>query len=304
MKFAQLHMLVSICENDLNVSAAARDLEQAQSAVSKQIQLLERGLDQQIFIRRGKRLTALTPFGKEILKDARKILMLEDQIQRKAHEFAHDTVRGELRIGTTHLQAKHILPEIVNEFRRVYPNVFLQIHQSKPRDILEMLINNRVDIGICTEVLGEETGELVVEEAYTWNRCLVLPPDHPLKGKKAIAFQDLAACPLITYAQGFTGRQTFDQAFAEANFLPNVVFSAADSDIIKTYVRLGMGLGVIADRAFDPEQDSGLTCRDLSHLFPDMTTLIGWRRDKYLTAGLTKFLSIFRERVAAGGGTG
>jgi len=302
MKFAQLHMLVSICENDLNVSAAARDMEQAQSAVSKQIQLLERGLDQQIFIRRGKRLTALTPFGKEILKDARKILMLEDQIKRKAHEFAHDTVRGELRIGTTHLQAKHVLPEIVREFRRIYPNVFLQIHQSKPRDILEMLINNRVDVGICTEVLGEETGELVVEDAYKWNRCLVLPSGHALADKKSISLQDLAHSPLITYAQGFTGRRTFDQTFAEANLLPNVVFSAADSDIIKTYVRLGMGIGVIADRAFDAEHDRGLACRDLSHLFPDMTTLIGWRRDKYLTAGLTKFLSIFRDTVAGADG--
>jgi LysR family cys regulon transcriptional activator len=298
MKFAQLHMLVSICENNLNVSQASRSLEQAQSAVSKQVQLFESELGQQIFVRRGKRLTALTPFGREILGDTRKIILLEEQIRIKASEYANDTVRGDLRIGTTHLQAKHVLPQVIQEFRRIYPNVFLQIHQSNPRTIFEMLTNNRVDIGICTEVLSNESKDITAERAYSWNRCLVVPPGHPLAKSSNLALKDLATYPLITYVRGFTGRGAFDDTFEEAKLIPNIVFSASDSDIIKTYVNLGMGVGVIAEQAYDEEADSHLVSRDLSHLFPQMHTLMAWRRDKYPSAGFSKFISIFRERVS------
>ncbi len=298
MKFTQLKMLVSICENNLSVSSAARSLDQAQSSLSKQIQLFEKELGHRIFVRRGKRLVSMTPFGREILNDARSVLMVEDRMFAKAREYSKDAVRGVLRIGTTHLQAKYVLPRVVQQFRRVYPHVFLQMLQSNPGDILQMLVNNRVDLGICTEALSVEGRDLHIERGYRWNRCLVVPQGHPLCSRKRVTLEDLVSYPLITYVHGFTGRAMFDQEFANAGLAHNVVFSAADSDVIKTYVRLGMGVGVIARKSYEPKIDTDLVSKDIGHLFPDMHTLVARRADKYMSPGIVKFIEIFKDQAA------
>lgn len=298
IQLRQLRMLVSISEHGLNVSQAAADLGQAQSALSKQIQRLEAELGQRIFIRRGKRLTRMTPFGQDLLREARKMLSLEAGIRKRASEHSRDVLRGDLLIGTTHLQARHVLPPIIRRFSRVYPNVFLHIYQAHPRVILEMLLNNRVDLGLCTELLGEESQELCVEQAYRWNRCVVLPRDHPLAAKRGkVTLEDLATTKLLTYVPGFTGRGAFDRAFGDAGLVPNVVLSASDSDVIKTYVRLGLGVGVIARKAYDPGADADLASRDVGHLFPDMRALLARRRDKYMSDGISKFVEIYKEEI-------
>lgn len=228
------------------------------------------------------------------------MLSLEAGIRKRASEHAMDVLRGDLLIGTTHLQARHVLPEIIKAFSKAYPNVFLHIYQANPRAIFEMLLNNRVDLGLCTEMLGEEPHELLVEKAYRWNRCAVMPADHELAGKKKdLTLEDLATTRLLTYLRGFTGRVAFDRVFREAGHVPPVVLSASDSDVIKTYVRLGMGVGILARVAYDPAKDQDLVRRDVGHLFPDMHALLARRRDKYMSAAIKKFVEIFKGKIKA-----
>ena len=298
MNIRQLRALVAVCENKFSISKAAKKLHLVQSAVSRQIQLLEHEIGTPLFVRHGKRFINATPICQEVSAQAREALLNLDNIRQLGVEYATDSTRGELRIGTTHMQARYVLPQVVQSFRRVYPNVFLQLHQGTPQQLVDMLAANAVDIAICTEELEKDRG-LEVMTAYHWNRAAIVKPGHSLARKRQVSLADLTQYPLITYVEGFTGRRAFDDAFRIAGLSPSVIVSAADSDVIKTYVALGLGVGIVANMSFEPRHDSHLVAKDLSSLFPQMTTKLAYRRGKFLTSGARRFIEIFLETMTA-----
>lgn len=291
-----LRSLVEVCDCGYSVTLAAERLGVAQSAISKRIQHMEEVVGVALFARRGKRLVKLTPAGREILDMARKMLGGFAEIRKVGALHASGKVRAELRLGTTHYQARYVLPEVVRRFRGDYPNIFLSMLQGSPPQLVQMLHENAVDIVICTEQLRADS-TFNTEAAFTWNRALIVPPGHALAGLRNIKKKDLAQYPLITYVRGMTGRASFDEEMAQGGARPVVAVAAADADIVKTYVRLGLGAGVIADRAYDPRADSDLVFKSLAHLFSPMTTYIAYRRDRRLAGGADHFLSLFRQLV-------
>lgn len=295
MNVRQLRAVVAVYENGLSVTIAARRLHSVQSAISKQLQLLEREIGTPLFVRHGKRFVGATPICREVVAAAREALLRIDNIRKIGVEYATDSTRGELRLATTHTQARYILPPVVQAFRRVYPNVFLQVHQGSPRQLADLLAADAADLAICTEM--EDERNLQVTAAYSWNRCAIVKAGHPLSRKRKITLADLAQYPLITYVEGFTGRGAFDAAFRAAGISPSVIFSAADADVIKTYVALGLGVGIIAEVAFEPKRDSHLIAKDLGDLFPQMTAKIAYRKGKFLTAGARRFAEIFLDAM-------
>ena len=291
-----LRSLVAVCENDLNVSAAAKKLHTAQPAISKHLARLEEHVGQPVFARRGKRFLDLTPVGREVLSQARDILLKMDNIAALGADRGGQP-RGDLRIGTTHTQARYILPPVVGDFVRECPKVSLQIWQGAPADLVRRMENNEADLVICTENLQEHPG-LVALPALRWNRRLIAPKKHPLARSRPPTLERLAKYPIVTYVSGFTGRKVFDETFRRAGIVPNVVVSAADADVVKTYVRLGVGVGVVADLACDPKADADLVAVPLGKLFPEMTVRLAHRREKHVTRAMRSFMDIFREHAA------
>ena len=302
MKLQQLRYAWEVARRDLNVSATAESLFTSQPGISKQIRLLEDELGLQIFARNGKHLTEITPAGNGILEAAGRILAEVDNIRRIADEHS-DKERGSLSIATTHTQARYALPAVIRRFIEKYPKVSLHMHQGTPMQISEMASDRKVDFAIATEAL-ELFSDLIMLPCYRWNRAIVVPKGHELERVKPLTLEAVARFPIVTYVFGFTGRSQLDQAFNAKGLSPQVVFTATDADVIKTYVGLGLGIGIIARMAYDAEADKDLSALDASHLFEPSVTKIGFRRGSFLRRYMYDFMEIFaphltRERVDA-----
>lgn len=295
MEFKQLKTLQALVTNDFSVSRTAKQLFLVQSAVSQQMIRLERELETEIFVRKGKRLTGLTRFGQQVVDEATRALRAIDNIRLLAEDARNDG-QGILRIGCTHTQARYMLPPVIRGFNRAYPGIELQIHQGNPKQLVTWAENDEVDFSICTEEL-DQSGQLQSVACYRWNRCLIAPPGHPLMSANEVTLADLCAYPIITYVLGFTGRKHFNERFAQAGLKPDIVLSAADTDIIKAYVQDGLGIGVIASMAYDEATDSQWGERDLSHLFGWETTRIAFQKNKRIRRYQQTFIELFLERV-------
>jgi LysR family cys regulon transcriptional activator len=291
MKLQQLRYIWEVARHDLNVSATAQALYTSQPGISKQIRMLEDELGVEVFARSGKHLTHITPAGQAILKIAGDILQQTESIKRVAMEFRDET-RGDLSIATTHTQARYALPPVITDFTGKFPDVSLHMHQGTPMQISEMAADGTVDFAIATEAM-ELFSDLIMMPCYKWNRTVVVPKDHPLTRVKPLTLQAIAEYPIVTYVFGFTGRSKLDDAFQSEGLSPRVVFTAADSDVIKTYVRLGMGVGIIAHMAVDPVEDEGLVALDAAHLFEPSTTRIGFRKGTFLRGFMYEFIQQF-----------
>lgn len=290
MKLHQLRYLHEVARQNLNISNAAEVLFTSQPGVSKQIQLFEEELGLQIFQRKGKRLTGITEPGAEILALAAKVILDVENIKRVGDEFSH-VETGTLTIATTHTQARYKLPAAVKDFMTNYPQVKLNIHQGNPSQVAEQVASGEADIGIATEAISSFENILCLP-CYQWNRCVVVPHGHPLLADGTLTLEKLAAYPLITYDFAFTGGTLVSKIFSDADLSPNVVLTAIDADVIKTYVTLGLGLGLLADMAYDSERDANLVRVDVSHLFPDSTTYLGVRKDAFLRGYMYGFIEL------------
>ena len=290
MKLHQLRYISEVVKQGLNISAAAEALHTSQPGVSKQIQLLEDELNLQIFERHGKRLTGVTEPGRNIVELAERVMRDMENIKKVGDEFSHEDV-GTLTIATTHTQARYRLPAAVKAFMEKYPQVKLNIHQGNPTQVSEQVQSGEADIGIATEAISHYD-KILCLPAYQWNRCVVVPQGHPLIKDIPLTLKKLTAYPLITYDFAFTGGSLVSRVFNQEGLEPNVVLSAIDADVIKTYVGLGLGVGLLANMAYDAERDANLVAIDAKHLFPDSTTFVGVRRDAYLRKFAYDFIQL------------
>ena len=279
MKLFQLRLLKTLLNNGMSVSRAAEQHYIVQSAVSRQLGLLEEELGMQLFERKGKRLVEPTPVCKAIVQELDRIEQSMENIRAVADDFRLQT-RGEIRIATTHTQAKYFLPEVMLEFRQRYPDVAIHFLQGTPVELVRMLHDGKADIAVCTEELGNDSA-LDSRKCYDWNHGLVLPDGHPLSEGKLTLLR-LAQHPVLTYIFGFTGRSKIHDTFRNAGLTLDVTFAATDTDVIVSYVRLGFGAGIIAKMAYSHIHDDDLVLRDLAHLFPVSTTRVAWLKNKYL----------------------
>jgi LysR family cys regulon transcriptional activator len=268
VKLQQLRFLDAVVRNNLNVSAAAEELYTSQPGVSHQIKLLEDELDIQIFERSGKKLTNISPAGEAILGHVTNLLNNAKNIKQAALEFSNSN-RGSLTIATTHTQAQFILPPILQRFSALYPDIELRVHQGNPKSMCKMAANNQVDFVMASETVDE----------------------HPLSKMLNITLADLASFPILTYMLGLSGRSQLDKTFQQANLSPRIAFTATDSDVIKTYVRLGLGAGIIAEMAYNKD-DQELVYIDANHLFPDSLIKIGFRHSRHISAFQFVFLQM------------
>ncbi|MGF1737183.1 HTH-type transcriptional regulator CysB [Photobacterium satsumensis] len=291
MKLQQLRYIVEVVNHNLNVSATAESLYTSQPGISKQVRLLEDELGVQIFERSGKHLTQVTPAGESIVKIARDILSRAESIKSVAGEHTHPEM-GTLNIATTHTQARYALPSVIQGFTARYPKVTLHMHQGTPNQLADAVSKGTTDFAIATEALHLYQ-DMIMLPCYHWNRSIVVKSDHPLAQKSEITIHDLAAYPLVTYVFGFTGRSELDSAFNRSGLTPRIVFTATDADVIKTYVRLGIGVGVIASMAMDPATDSDLVAIDASHIFEASTTKIGFKKGTFLRSYMYDFIKRF-----------
>ena len=295
MKLQQLRYVREVARHGLNVSATAESLYTSQSGISKQVRLLEDELGLKIFQRGGKHLTEITQAGEVIIALADNILEQTDKLRQVAQEYT-DEHKGTLSIATTHTQARYVLPDIIRRFRKKYPEVSLHMHQGTPLQISELAAKGTVEFAIATEAL-ELFDNLVMMPCYHWNRSVVVPRGHPLTHSDRLTLKAIAAYPVVTYVFGFTGRSQLDRAFNRVRLKPQVVFTATDADVIKTYVRAGMGIGIVASLAYDPDLDADLVCLDASHLFQQATTRIGFRRGIFMRNYMYEFIELFASHL-------
>jgi DNA-binding transcriptional LysR family regulator len=295
MNLQQLRYVRETVRQDLNLTEAAKVLFTSQPGVSKQIRELEIELGVDIFERRGKRFVALTEPGRRIVAIAERVLQDLDNLKQVGRDFA-DQSAGDLTIATTHTQARYALPQVVAAFRSRFPHVRLQLLQGNPTAIAQMVIRGEADIGIATEAL-DHFPELAALPGYRWHHVVVVPPGHALLERKPLSLQDLAQHPIITYSPEFTGRSHINEAFAARGLAIEVVLTAIDSDVIKTYVELGLGIGIIAAMAFDPERDRNLRALDAAHLFRSSITRIAVRRGAYLRGFAYAFIEAFAPQL-------
>ena len=291
MTLRQLRYIAAVARHGLNVSATAEHLYTSQPGVSKQIRLLEDELGVEIFERTGRQLTRVTPAGEAILALANRVLHETENIEQVAREF-RDPQAGSLSIATTHTQARYALPPVIDRFTAAYPRVALHMNQGTPMQIAEMAATGTVDFAIATEAM-EHFEDLVMMPCYHWDRAVIVRRDNPLAELAEITLADVATQPIITYVFGFTGRSRLDKAFNAAGLTPRVVLTATDADVIKTYVRHGLGIGILANMAYEPEFDTDLVRIDASHLFESSTTRIGFRRNTRLRGYMYAFIETF-----------
>jgi len=289
MKLHQLRYLAAVAQSGLNITAAAQKLHTSQPGVSKQIKLLEDELGFQIFVREGRNLTRITAAGQQVIERALRILQEAQSIRDLSTEL-RDEGRGSLSIGTTHTQARYVLPDVIREFRSRYPQVRLNLHQGTSEQIAEMVAGDRIDCAIAT---GSEQlfSDLTLLPCYRWHRSVIVPRGHALADGGRLSLKALAAYPLITYTFSFTGPSSLHQAFAKAGLTPNVAITARDADVIQTYVRLGLGVGIVAHMAVEPD-DPDLIAVDAAHLFAPHTTWIGFRRGTLLRRYMYEFAQL------------
>lgn len=297
MKLQQLRFLVEVAKSGLNVSVAAEKLHTSQPGVSKQVRLLEDELGLDIFVRNGKRVVGVTEGGRRILQIAERVLMEADNLKRAGRE-ATDPAAGTLVIATTHTQARYRLPAVIRDFRTRYPQVSLRLHQGNPMQVAEEVVAGRADLAIATEAL-DRYPDLVMLPCYQWNRVVVAPLGHPLLATSTLSLETLMDYPLLSYDTAFTGQSRILQAFAQRGLEPDLALTALDADVIKTYVRLGLGVGIIASMAYDPVQDADLGMLDAAHLFTSSTTRVGIRRGSYLRRYSYDFLAAFAPHLDA-----
>jgi LysR family transcriptional regulator, cys regulon transcriptional activator len=295
MKLHQLRYLAAVAQTGLNITAAAEKLHTSQPGVSKQIKLLEDELGFQIFVRDGRNLARVTPAGQQVIDRAIRILREVRNIKHLSEELK-DESRGTLSIATTHTQARYVLPEVIKQFRDKYPDVGLHLHQGTSEQIGEMAALDRIDFAIATGSQSLFDGYALLP-CYRWHRHVVVPRDHPFAKLKKLTLKQLAAQPIVTYVFGFTGPSSLQQIFADQGLVPNVVLTARDADVIKTYVRLGLGVGIVASMAFDERDDEDLVKIDTSDLFPAHVTWIGFRRGGLLRKYQLDFMQLFAPQL-------
>ncbi len=309
MNFQQLRAVREAIRCGFNLTEVAEVLHTSQPGISRQIRELEDELGIDIFVRAGKRLTGLTPPGAAVLPIVERLLLEADNLKRVGDDFSAQST-GRLLIAATHSQARYALPTVVRDFRQIYPNVTLLLHQGSPKQVAEMLLSGEADIGVATEALAQYE-LLVALPCYRWTHSIVVPPGHALLDVVGpITLAQLTRFPIITYEAGYTGRAHIDDAFAAAGLTPDIVLSAMDADVIKTYVELGMGVGVVASIAFDAERDRTLRALDAGHLFEVNLTRLAIRRGGWLPGYVYAFIEAFAptltravvERALAGGG--
>ena len=291
MKLHQLRYLAAVAQSGLNITAAAEKLHTSQPGVSKQIKLLEDELGFQIFVRDGRNLSRVTPAGQQVIDRAVRILREVQNIKRLSDEFK-DEARGSLSIATTHTQARYVLPDMIKQFRDQYPEVRLHLHQGTSEQIAEMASLDRIDFAIATGSQSLFDGYSLLP-CYRWHRHVVVPKGHPLAKVKKPTLKQLASYPIITYVFSFSGPSSLHEIFAQEGLVPNVVLTARDADVIKTYVRLGLGVGIVASMAVEEREDSDLVRIDTSHLFPAHVTWIGFRRGGLLRKYQLDFMQLF-----------
>lgn len=290
MNFQQLRIIQEAVRCHFNLTEVANALFTSQSGVSKHIKDLEDELGIELFVRRGKRLLGLTEPGQELLALVRRILLDARNIRQLAQQFSNSD-QGKLRVATTHTQARYALPPVVEQFRAAFPKVQLVLHQVNPAEIAAMLLAGETDIGIATEALAT-IEELAAFAFYQWHHAVTVPVGHPLVAVQPLTLDAIAEYPLITYHEGFTGRAKIDTVLARAGLMPDFAISALDADVIKTYVELGLGIGIIASVAFDPVKDAGLRLLDSSRLFEPNITWIAVRRGHYLRNFAYRFIEL------------
>jgi DNA-binding transcriptional LysR family regulator len=308
MNFQQLRYVRETVRRGLNLTEAANALHTSQPGVSKQIRELEQELGFDIFVRYGKRITGMTEPGRAVLVVIERVLQEAENLKRAANDFS-DQDSGALTVATTHTQARYALPRVVGEFKQRYPKVHLALQQGNPLQLAQMVQEGAADIAIATEALDHFPGLLALP-GYTWSHCVVVPPKHPLLKAGTLTLDALAKYPIVTYDAAFTGRTHIDAAFAARGLEVDVVMSAIDADVIKTYVELGLGVGIIASMAFDPKRDLHLRSLDCAHLFQSNTTRVAVKRGTLLRGFAFEFIELFApaltrkliERALAGEG--
>ncbi|HEX6003736.1 MAG TPA: LysR substrate-binding domain-containing protein, partial [Burkholderiales bacterium] len=293
MNLRQLITLCEIVDKGLKLSAAAQSLHRSQPSITRQMQELEEELGTQLFLRRRNKILGLTPHGREILTKARRIIREVHSI-RSASENAD--AAGEFTIATTHTQARYALPRVIHQFKTRYPQVRLSLRQGTPVQCVELVARGTVDIAICTETPGDPE-EIVGIPAYRLNRSVVVPRGHALLRVKSLTLEAVARYPIITYDQGFSARWVLDRAFSDRGLEPDVVLSAIDADVSKTYVEMGLGIAILATIAFDAARDKGLRSIDARHLFPASTLRVAVRRHGYLRPYMLEFIRLFAPHV-------
>lgn len=296
MNLSQIELLQTLQDTQLNLSKAAEKMHVVQSAVSRQLQLFEQELGSPLFERHGKKLVALTPLGERVMQEVSVIRQAKKNIQALAADSLNSQ-QGTLHIATTHAQAKYFLPRPIQQFRAQYPNVSIYMLQTSPEQLINQLYANHADIAVCTERVSEDDG-LVTRDCYEWHHIAVMPKAHPLS-QAELTLERLAAFPVLTYNFGFTGRSNIEFAYKDSETKLDIVLAAADSDVIKTYVKLGMGVGVISGMAYDPEVDQDLVARDLSHLIPRSVTKIAYLKKQYLPLYAQHFIEVLLNSAKA-----
>ncbi len=291
MNLQQLRYVQAALRFNLNLTEAANALYTSQPGVSKQIRDLEEELGVEIFERKGKRLTGITPPGKEVIEIIGRVVRELDTLRKVADHFSMRD-QGHFVVATTHTQARYALPPVIKKFKEAFPKVHLALHQASPMQIAKMLSDGEADIGIATEVL-EGQPDLVSFPCYQWSHVALFPKDHPLAQVEQLSLDDLAKYPLITYDRAFSGRSHIDEAFDKHRIVPDVILTAMDADVIKTYVELGMGVGIVASMAFNAQRDLELASRDVSHLFGANITRLAFRKSSYLRAFVLQFIEMF-----------
>jgi len=297
MNLRQLQLLREVVDNGFNMTRTAERLFTSQPGVSKQLRLLEEELGTALFLRSRRSLDGLTPAGEAVLTHARRVLAEVEGMRQRAHELdpAHG---GGLSLATTHTQARYALPEVVQTFRRHHPAVALRLHQGTPQQIANMLLRGETDLGIATESL-HLFEDLVLLPCYRWNRCVVVPQGHPLAEREAITLADIAEHPLVTYVFGLTGRGHVNAAFAEVGLEPEVAVAATDAEVIKTYVRAGLGVGILARMAMEEADLADLRMLDASHLFPSEVTSVAVREGMTLQGPAGDLIRAFAPHISA-----
>ncbi|EEG09081.1 CysB family HTH-type transcriptional regulator [Pseudogulbenkiania ferrooxidans] len=290
MNFQQLRIIRETVRQNFNLTEVANALFTSQSGVSKHIKDLEDELGVELFVRKGKRFLGLTDPGKELLTIVERMLLDAGNVKRLAEQFSQRD-QGQLTIATTHTQARYALPKVVTAFKQAFPKVHLVLLQASPDELVRLLLDGQADIGIATEAISA-VPELVSFPYYRWHHTVIAPPGHPLHGVKPLTLEALADYPLVTYHEGFTGRAQIDRAFAEAGLVPDVVMAALDADVIKTYVELEMGVGIVASMAVDAQRDQGVAEVDSVPLFGHQTSRIAVRRGHYLRSYAYRFIEL------------
>lgn len=297
MNIQQFRYAAEIARRGLNVSEAAAALHTSQPGVSRQLRELEAELGAEIFVRQGKRLTAVTDAGREILAAIDRILGEVANLKAVGLEYA-DAAKGSLAVAVTHTQARYALPPVVTEFKRRFPDVRLKLLQGNPHQLARHLLDGDADLAIATEALMEYP-ELTSLPGYQWHHSVVVPEGHALAAMKRVTLEAIACFPIVTYDPTFAGRTAVDAAFAKRGLAPDIVLTALDSDVIKSYVELGLGVGIISERAYRAGKDEGLVGLDCSHLFPAQTTRIAFKRGAYLRGFTVEFIRLFAPHLRA-----